>query len=148
MKTKLLAALKLAFSRFLVGALGTGCVLGPIVLMNASPSASPELKVLLALLLAPCYAIVLVICLRAKWDALKEIASETRLAICFMLVGLLLNEITGTFLGVKHKLALVYAFVGFLLSELARPVQFINAFNEYLRKHTAGSISVFLALPR
>ncbi|MGZ8452744.1 MAG: hypothetical protein ACXWZE_11685, partial [Candidatus Binatia bacterium] len=92
MKTKLCDALKLAFSRFLLGALGIWCTLGPILLMTASDSAGQELKVLLVLLLAPCYAIVLVICWRARWDALRELASETRLAMCFMLAGLLLSE--------------------------------------------------------
>ena len=113
--------------------------LGPILLMNASESASQELKVMLVLLLAPCYAIVLVICLRAKWDALRELASETRLAMCFMLAGLLLSEMTGILLAAKHKLVLVYVYVGFLLTELARPRRFIKACSEYLRAHPTSS---------
>ncbi len=139
MKSKLFAALKLAFSRFLLGALGIWCTLGPIVLMNASESASQELKVVLVLLLAPCYAIVLVICLRAKWDALRELASDTRLALCFMLAGLLLSEMTGIFLAAKHKLVPVYVYVGFLLTELAKPVRFIKACSEYLPAHSTSS---------
>ncbi|MGZ9130014.1 MAG: hypothetical protein ACXW4Z_19735 [Candidatus Binatia bacterium] len=139
MKTKLCDALKLAFSRFLLGALGIWCTLGPILLMTASDSAGQELKVLLVLLLAPCYAIVLVICWRARWDALRELASETRLAMCFMLAGLLLSEMTGIFLAAKHKLVPVYVYVGFLLTELAKSQRFIKACSEYLRAHTTRS---------
>ena len=139
MKTKLFDALKLAFSRFLLGALGIWCTLGPILLMTASDSASQELKVLMVLLLAPCYAIVLVICWRARWDALRELASETRLAMCFMLAGLLLSEMTGIFLAAKHKLVPVYVYVGFLLTELAKSQRLIKACSEYLRAHTTRS---------
>ena len=139
MKSKLFDALKLAFSRFLLGALGIWCTLGPILLMNASESASQELKVVLVLLLAPCYAIVLVICLRAKWDTLRELAADTRLALCFMLAGLLLSEMTGIFLAAKHKLVPVYVYVGFLLTELAKPRRFIKACSEYLRAHSTSS---------
>ena len=139
MKSKLFAALKLAFSRFLQGALGIWCTLGPILLMNASESASQELKVVLVLLLAPCYAIVLVICWRAKWDTLRELAADTGLALCFMLAGLLLSEMTGIFLTAKHRLVPVYVYVGFLLTELAKPRRFIKACREYLRAHTTSS---------
>ena len=139
MKTKLIEALKLAFLRFLIGAAGAWCVLGPIVLVNASDTASEALKIILGLLLVPCYALVLVICLRAKWDALKELASETRLAMGFILGGLLLNEITGVFLEFKHRLAFVYALVGFLLTELAKPAKFFTVFSDFLRNHTAST---------
>jgi len=140
MKTKLFDSLRLAFSRFVVGAVGIGCILGPIILLNASGLASWELTAVLVVLLLLCYAVVIVICLRAKWDALKELVSETTIAMCFIIIGLLTNEITGIFVAIKHKLVIVYAFVGFLIAELIKPKGHSNALVEFKRKQTADPI--------
>jgi len=121
MKTKLLDSLRLALPRTLWGAVGIWCILGPIILLNASGAASRELTTVLGLLVLLCYGLLLVICLRAKWDALKELVSETALAMCFMIIGLLINEITGIFIAIKHKLMIVYAFAGFFIAELISP---------------------------
>jgi hypothetical protein len=105
---------------------GIWCILGPIVLLNTSDAISWELAIVLGFVLLACYAVVLVICLRAKWDALKELASETTLTMCFMIIGLLTNEITGFFIEIKHKLVVVYAFVGFLIAEFIKPIALGN----------------------
>jgi hypothetical protein len=83
---------------------------------------------------------VFVICLRAKWDALKELVSETALAMCFMIIGLLINEITGIFIAVKHKLMILYAFAGFFIAELISPNGRSNAFDESKRRQTPDPI--------
>lgn len=111
-------ALRRAAPRFLAGMLGVWCCGGPFVVLKVSQSATWELTALLGLLLLVCYGIVALLCLRARWDALKELVAETRLALCFMIAGLLLNEMTGFFMAIKHRLVLLYAFVGFLIAEL------------------------------
>ncbi|HXG50974.1 MAG TPA: hypothetical protein VNN77_06140 [candidate division Zixibacteria bacterium] len=121
MKRALLVVLRPASRRFLLGALGTWCVLGPVVVLYGTGSAEAWLIGIAELALVACYAAVLVLCLRARWDALKAIVAETRLAMCSMIVGLLVNEITGLFVAVKYKLAVVYAFAGFVIAELVRP---------------------------
>jgi chromosome segregation ATPase len=83
---------------------------------------------------------VLVICLRAKWDALNELVSETALAMCFMIIGLLINEVTGIFIAIKHKLMIVYAFAGFFIAEFIRPKGLGDALGELKRKQTADPI--------
>ena len=120
MKAKLRDALRWAVPRFLVGTLGVWCGFGPFVVIKASESAGWGITALLSLLLLVCYAVIFVLCLRAKWDALKELVAETRLALGFMIVGLLLNEITGIFVTIKHKLVFLYAFIGFLIAEIIK----------------------------
>jgi uncharacterized protein YoxC len=83
---------------------------------------------------------VFVICLRAKWDALKELISETALAMGFMIIGLLINEMTGIFIAVKHKLMIVYAFAGFFITELISPNGRSNALYELNRRQTPDPI--------
>jgi hypothetical protein len=140
MKTKLFDSLKLAFPRFLFGAVGIGCCLGPIVLLNASGSASLGLTAVLVVLLLLCYAVVFFLCLRAKWDALKWLALETSLALGFMIIGLLINEMTGIFIALKAYLVIVYAFVGFLIAELIKPKPHLKVLDEFKRKQTANPI--------
>jgi hypothetical protein len=120
MKGKVLASFRLAFPRFLSGILGTWCCVGPILLLNGSDSASWELWAGLLLLLL-CYVVVIVIWLRAKWDALTKLISETTLALCFMIAGLLLNEMMGVFMAAKDEMAIAYAFFGFFIAELMKP---------------------------
>jgi len=136
MKTKLLDSLRLAFRRFLLGAVGIGCSVGPIILLIGSGSRG--LTAVLVLLLLLCYAVVFVICLRAKWDTLKRLVSETTLAMCFMIIGLLTNEMTGIFIAIKDKLVIVYAFVGFFIAELIKPKAPIKALDEFKRKQPAN----------
>jgi len=62
-----------------------------------------------------------VICLRGEWETLKKVILETTLALCFIIVGLLIQEITGIFLAIKDEIAIVYVFVGFFIAELVRP---------------------------
>ena len=140
MKTKLFDSLKLAFPRFLFGAVGIGCCLGPIVLLNASGSANLGLTAVLVVLLLLCYAVVVVICLRANWAALRGLVSDTMFAMGFMIIGLLINEITGIFIGIKHELVIVYAFVGFLITELIKPNPHLKVLDEFKRKQTAHPI--------
>jgi hypothetical protein len=137
---KLLDSLRLAVPRFLLGTVGMWCTLGPIMLLHGSGSASQGHTTLLVLLLILCYAVVLIICLRAKWDALKELVSETTLALCFMIIGLLVNEITGIFIAVKHKLVIVYAFVGFLIAEVIKPKVLIKTLAGFTRGRTAAPL--------
>ncbi|HVO95434.1 MAG TPA: hypothetical protein VMT22_21435, partial [Terriglobales bacterium] len=141
MKAKIFESLRLAFFRALSGAVGIWCILGPIVLLNASGFISWELATVLGFLLILCYSVVLVICVRAKWDALKELVSETTLAMCFMIVGLLANEITGIFIAIKDKLVIVYAFVGFLIAELIKPTALGNLLGGIKRKQTTDPIA-------
>ncbi len=140
MKTKLFDSLKLAFPRFLFGAVGIGCCLGPIVLLNASGSASLGLTAVLVVLLLLCYAVVVVICLRANWAALRGLVSDTMFAMGFIIIGLLINEITGIFIAIKHELVIVYAFVGFLIAELIKPKPHLKVLDEFKRKQTANPI--------
>ena len=138
MKIKLFYSLRLAFPRFLLGAVGIGCSVGPIILLIGSGSRG--LMAVLVLLLLLCYAVVFVICLRAKWDTLKRLVSETTLAMCFMIIGLLTNEMTGIFIAIKDKLVIVYAFVGFFIAELIKPKAPIKALDEFKRKQPANPI--------
>jgi len=138
MKTKLLDSLRLAFHRFLLGAVGIGCSVGPIILLIGSGGRG--LTAVLVLLLLLCYAVVFFICLRAKWDTLKRLVSETTLAMCFMIIGLLTNEMTGIFIATKDKLVIVYALVGFLIAELIKPKASIRALDKFKRKQTADPI--------
>jgi hypothetical protein len=64
--------------------------------------------------------------------------SETKLAMCFMIIGLVTNEVTGIFMELKHKLVIVYAFVGFLIAELIKPKGLNKALDEFKRKRTAN----------
>ncbi len=141
MKVKIFDALRSAFFRALSGAIGIGCILGPIVFLNVSESLGWELATGLGFLLILSYAVVLVLCLRAKWDALKELASETTLAMCFMIVGLLTNEITGIFVAIKHKLVIVYAVVGFLTAELIKPTALGNWWGAFKRKQIGAPVA-------
>jgi hypothetical protein len=102
MKGKVLASFRLAFPRFLSGILGTWCCVGPILLLNGSESASWELWAGLLLLLL-CYVVVIVIWLRAKWDALTKLISETTLALCFMNCRLTIKRNDGCFHGSKRR---------------------------------------------
>lgn len=140
MKAKIFDSLRSAFFRALSGAVGIWCILGPIILLSASDSISWELSIVLGFLLLVCYTVVLVICLRAKWDALKELVSETTLAMCFMIIGLLTNEISGLFVEIKHKLVVVYAFMGFLIAELIKPIA-LGKLVGFKRKQTGDPIA-------
>lgn len=137
MKTKLFDSLRSAFPRFLLGAIGIWCILGPILLLNASGAAGLGLTAVLVVLLVLCYAVVIVIGLRAKWDALKDLVSETTFAMCFIIIGLLTNEITGVFIAIKHKLVIVYAFVGFFIAELIKTKGFSNTLVGSQRKQSS-----------
>ena len=140
MKARLFNSVRQAFPRFLLGLVGIWCSLGPIVLSNASRSASPEVRTVFFLLLLVCYAVVIVFCLRSRWDALKGLLWETMLAMCFMIIGLLINELTGIFIAFKDKLVIVYAFVGFLITELIKPNPHLKVLDEFKRKQTAHPI--------
>ena len=40
--------------------------------------------------------------------------------MCFMIVGLLIQELTVIFVAIKHDLAIVYVFIGFFIAELVK----------------------------
>ena len=121
MKSKVLDSVRLAFPRFLSGILGTWSVIGPFILLTRSGFESWGIALLLLLLLLVCYLFVLVICLCGQWEALKELILETTHALCFIIIGLLIQEITGIFLAIKEEIAIVYVFTGFFIAELVRP---------------------------
>lgn len=120
MKSRLFDSARMAFPRFLWGTVGIWSVIGPLILLLGSGMQSWEGAIVLLLLLL-CHLVVLVICLRGEWEALKELVSETTLAMCFMIVGLLIQELTGIFVAIKHDLAIVYVFIGFFIAELVKP---------------------------
>ena len=121
MRSKVLDSVRLAFPRFLWGILGTWFVIGPFILLTGSGYESWGIALLLLLLVVLCYFVVLVICLRRKWESLKKLVSETGLALCFIIIGLVIQEMTGTFLEIKDEIAIVYALIGFLIAELVTP---------------------------
>ncbi|TMA56731.1 MAG: hypothetical protein E6J73_20520 [Deltaproteobacteria bacterium] len=57
-----------------------------------------------------------------------------------MIIGLLINELTGIFIAFKDKLVIVYAFVGFFMAELIKPKLSIKALDKFRRKQTAYPI--------
>ena len=132
MTTKLVDSLRLAFRRFLWGALGLWSTMGPIVLWSSSGSANWGLTAVLIILLLLCYAVVLRICLRANWAALKKIVSETKVAFCFIIIGLLVNEMTGVFLSIKQEMTILYAFIGFFIAEFIKPKAPLKALRDLL----------------
>jgi hypothetical protein len=91
------------------------------ILLTGSGYESWGIALLLLLLVFLCYFVVLVICLRRKWESLKKLVSETGLALCFIIIGLVIQEMTGTFLEIKDEIAIVYALIGFLIAELVTP---------------------------
>ena len=121
MKSRLVDSAKMAFPRFLWGTVGTWSVIGPLILLLGSGMQSWESAIVLVLLLLLCHLVVLVICIRGEWEALKELVSETTLAMCFMICGLLIQELTGIFAALKHDLAIVYVLFGFFVAELVKP---------------------------
>ena len=120
MKLKALDYARSAFCRFLSGILGTCSIIGSFILLTGPELQSRGIALVLLLLVLLCYLVVLVICLRGEWQALKELVSETMLAMCFIIVGLLIQEITGIFEAIKHDLAIVYVFIGFFIAELVK----------------------------
>lgn len=131
MKSRVIDSIKSAWPRFLRGILGTWCIIGPIILLTGSQSQG--IALLLFLVLLPCYGIVFRICLRRDWEALKHLAAETKLALIFIIAGLLIQEITGIFLAIKHDLALAYAFIGFFIAEFVKPTAPMKELHALLR---------------
>ena len=41
--------------------------------------------------------------------------------MCFMIVGLLIQELTVIFVAIKHDLAIAYVLIGFFIAELVKP---------------------------
>ena len=132
MKSRLVVSARMAFPRFLSGILGTWSVIGPFILLTGSGFESWGIALLLLLLLLLCHLVVLVICIRGEWEALKELVSETTLAMCFMMVGLLIQELTGLFVAIKHDLAIVYVFIGFFIAEIGKPKAPLKALSALL----------------
>jgi len=131
MMSRLLFSARLAVRRFLIGALGTWCTIGPIILLiNGFASASAAVIAGLLLLLLICYIVAFVIFLHPSGTVRKEFVSETVLAMCFMIVGLLINDMTGLFTPIKHELAVVYPFIGFFIAESLKPSTHLKSLRE------------------
>jgi hypothetical protein len=115
MDAKLNASLRSAASRFLWGILGTWCCLGPVIVLWSS--AHWILNLVLALLLFGSYGYVYHICSRQGLAPIRKMIIEARSTICFMIIGLLISEMTGIFTRLKLELSTLYAFIGFFLAE-------------------------------
>jgi hypothetical protein len=139
MDTKLIASFKLAGRRFLWGILGTWCGIGPIILLASS--GHWLLKLALLLLLVAGYAYVFHIWSRLGLAPIKQMILEARSAICFMIIGLLLSEITGVFTQLKLELSVLYAFIGFFVA-----VNYARDFTrvKHLLRDRLGTISHML----
>src|SRR4249920_1992562 len=90
---ELVSALNKAFPRFLLGFAGTGSALGPIVYMFGSPSTSWILSGVLLLTILLCYAWVYLTCVYMSWTPWKVLFSETRWAMCFIIIGELASNL-------------------------------------------------------
>ena len=110
---------------------GTWCAIGPFILISAG-SAGGVLTAVLCVLLLLCYAIVFMICFRLRWITLGGFVSETGLALCFIILGQLMSEMTGVFRTIKSELTPVYAFTGFFIAELIKPKNPVKALGEML----------------
>ena len=111
-----ITAVRSVFSRFLVGVTGTWLIVGPIVLLIGSNHGGMALFLWLSLLLL--YSLVLAKCLRRGWETLQELVSETGLALSFIIIGSLLQQIVGISSAVQPDRAIVYMFIGFFVAEL------------------------------
>jgi hypothetical protein len=127
---KILFALKSTWRRSLRGMVGAWCAIGPFILLLSTGSAGGILTAVLFLLLLLCYAIVFMICFPWRWITLRELVSETGLALCFIIIGELVGEMMGTFATIKGEIALICAFTGFLIAELMKPKDPISALHE------------------
>jgi hypothetical protein len=130
MKSKLLYSLRLAVPRLLLGLLGTGCSIGPIILLMSS--AQLGLTAILFFLLLICYGTAFYLWSRRGSRALKEVITETKWAMCFIIIGLVISEITGLFTRIKLEMSIVYAFIGFFIAEFTKPRPPLKAIGEML----------------
>jgi hypothetical protein len=130
MKSKLLYSLRLAVPRLFLGLLGTGCSIGPIILLMSS--AQLGLTAILFFLLLICYGIALYLWSRRGWRALKDVITETKWAMCFIIIGLVMSEITGVFTRMKLEMSSVYAFIGFFIAEFTKPRAPLKAMGDKL----------------
>jgi len=80
-----------------------------------------ELTVTLTVLLLSCYGIAIHVWLRRGSRSLKEVITETKWAMCFIIIGLVITEMTGVFTRMKLEMSIVYAFIGFLIAEFVKP---------------------------
>jgi hypothetical protein len=140
--SKILFALRWTGPRLLFGMVGTWCAIGPFILISAG-SARGILTAVLFLLLLLCYAIAFMICFRLRWITLGRFVSETRLALCFIILGGLVSEMIGVFMTVKSELIPVYAFTGFFIAELIKPKDPIKALGEMFNALFAREILRF-----
>ena len=136
MNSQLLVSVRLAFPRFVYGIVGAWSVIGPFILLEGSGTPGIWLFLLFTLLLS--YLLILRIFLLREWEALKELVSETSLAFCFMILGLLLQDMTGMLLSYKQSLAIAYAFLGFLIAELIKSNDPVKAARAVLHRHLNG----------
>jgi hypothetical protein len=138
---QVLCAARSAVPRFLIGSLGTWCTIAPIIfLINGFGSASSAAIAGLLVLLLVCYIVAFVIFLHPSGELWKEFVSETVLAMCFIIVGLLINDLTGFFIAIKHELAVVYPFVGFFIAESVKTSTHLKSLRERLLSGTQGWI--------
>jgi hypothetical protein len=112
MNTRLIASLSLATGRFLWGILGAWCGIGPFLLLWSTG----YWRLTLSLLLLAAYSYVFRICSLEGLAAIKKMMIEARSAMCFMIIGLLLSELTGVFTQLKLELSPLYAFIGFFVA--------------------------------
>ena len=126
---KILFALNSTWPRFLLGLLGSWCVIGPLILLVSSGLAGGIITVVFFFLLLLCYAIVFMICYRWRWITLTGLVSETALALCFIIIGEVVGEMIGAF-KIKGEMALIGAFTGFLIAELMNPKAPIKALDK------------------
>jgi hypothetical protein len=95
-------------------------------------SAQLGLTAILFFLLLICYGIALYLWSRRGWRALKDVITETKWAMCFIIIGLMISEITGLFTRMKLEMSIVYAFTGFFIAEFTKPRDPLKAIGEIL----------------
>ena len=130
MKSKLIYSLRVSARRLLFGLLGTWCSIGPIILLLSS--AQLGLTAILFFLLLICYAITIYLWSSRGSHALKEVITETKWAMCFIIIGLVISELTGLFTRMKLQMSIVYAFIGFFIVEFTKPRVPLKAIGELL----------------
>ena len=130
MKSKLIYSLQVSGRRLLFGLLGTWCSIGPIILLLSS--SQPGLTAILFFLLLICYGITIHLWSSRGSRALKEVITETKWAMCFIIIGLMISELTGLFTRMKLEMSFVYAFIGFFIAEFTKPRAPLKAIGELL----------------
>jgi hypothetical protein len=133
MEPKFIATLRSSAPRFLCGLLGAWCCIGPIILVMGAGQWA--LKLILLVILVVCYGYVFHLWSRRGAAPVKKMMTETKWAICFMIIGLLLSEMTGVFTRLKLEMSALYMFIGFFLAEFIRSSTSMKSAGEMLALH-------------